>query len=65
MLSELVSIDNKLKVIMSLDHLKSGMLFSDHLLDQFQMICLQVDTFAKLDHEMDYSTSLFSAKNEN
>lgn len=36
----------KLKLIVSLDHVKSGILFSDLLLDQMNFVALQVDTFA-------------------
>lgn len=55
----------KVKLIVSLDHIKSGILFSETLLDKFNFVCLQVDTFAEYSAEMDYSPSLFSAKNEN
>lgn len=64
MLAALTKTD-KLKLIVSLDHVKSGILFSDLLLDQFNFVALQVDTFAQYTYEMDYMPSLFSAKNEN
>jgi hypothetical protein len=64
MIAELALIE-KLKFIISIDHVKSGMLFSDHLLDLMRFTCIQADTFHKLDQEMDYTPSVFSAKNEN
>ena len=56
---------DKIKLIFSLDHVKSGILFSDMLLDQLNVVSIQVDTFSQFTYEMDYTPSLFSAKNEN
>jgi hypothetical protein len=64
MLAGLAKTD-KVKLIFSVDHVKSGILFSDCLLDQLNLVCLQVDTFFEYQAEMDYMPPLFSAKNEN
>lgn len=35
----------RIRMVVSLDHIKAGMLFSDTVLDQMNMACLQVDTY--------------------
>ena len=45
MLGEL-STCKKIRLIVSLDNIKSGVLFTDQLLDQYNFVCIQLDTFA-------------------
>ena len=44
MIAELASFP-KIKLVFSIDHVKSGMLFSDHLLDLMKLVCIHADTF--------------------
>ena len=44
MLAELASIE-AVKLIVSVDNCKSGVLFTDHQLDMFNFVCIQADTF--------------------
>ena len=53
MLAELAS-TGKLKLVISLDHIKSGILFSDHTLDQLNVVCVEMNTFQSFFSEMQY-----------
>ena len=64
MIAALARLD-KIKLVVSLDHVKSGILFSDLLLDQLNFITIQVDTFLEFEIEMEYQPGIFSVKNEN
>lgn len=51
---------------MSVDHIKSSsVLWSDHALDQCNMVCIQMNTFAAHTEELEHMPSLFSVKNDN
>ena len=64
MLGELASCD-KIRFVISVDNIKSGVLFTDQLLDQFKFVCLQMDTFEDFDDEIEWQPNTYSAKNEN
>ena len=65
MLGELASI-NLLRFIITVDNIKSGVLFTDQLLDQFNFVCLQVDTFTSfIADELEWQPDTYSAKNDN
>lgn len=64
MLGELATC-NKLRFVISVDNIKSGVLFTDQLLDQFRFVCLQMDTFEDFDDEIEWQPNTYSAKNEN
>lgn len=49
-LSELAS-TKLIKFIVSLDHIKSGVLWKDQLLDRFNFYSFQINTFADIDIE--------------
>ena len=44
MLGELATV-KMLRFIITVDNSKSGVLFTDHLLDQYNFVCLSLDTF--------------------
>ena len=44
MLGELATV-RMLRFIITVDNSKSGVLFTDHLLDQYNFVCLSLDTF--------------------
>mmetsp|Transcript_39548 Transcript_39548/g.51807 ORF Transcript_39548/g.51807 Transcript_39548/m.51807 type:complete len:127 (-) Transcript_39548:404-784(-) len=44
MLGELASC-KKIRFVVTVDNIKSGVLFTDQLLDQYNFVCLQMDTF--------------------
>jgi hypothetical protein len=44
MIADLCS-TGKVKIVFSLDHIKSGILFSDHILDQLNVVCVKMDTY--------------------
>jgi hypothetical protein len=64
MIADLCS-TGKVKIVFSLDHIKSGILFSDHILDQLNVVCVKMDTYQDFEFEMQYMPGLFTAKNEN
>jgi len=64
MLSELANC-KYLRLVMTVDHVKAGVLFSDQSLDNFNFVCLQMDTFQDFEVENEYQPELFSAKNDN
>jgi len=63
MLAELCS-TGKVKIVASLDHIKSGSLFSDQILDQLNAVWLQMDTYQDLQHEMLSTPDLFAAEED-
>jgi len=63
MLADLCS-TGKVKIVFSLDHIKSGLLFSDQILDQLNLACIKMDTYQDFDQEMQYMPDLFTARNE-
>ena len=51
---------------MSIDHIKStSVLWSDHALDQCNMVCIPMHSFAVHTEELEHMPSLFSVKNDN
>lgn len=64
MLAELAAIP-AIKLIVTVDNCKSGVLFTDHQLDLFNFVCVQADTFQPIEDELGWQPSLFSAKNDN
>lgn len=61
MLADLCS-TGKVKIVFSLDHIKSGLLFSDQILDQLNVVCVKMDTYREFDQEMQYMPALFTTK---
>ena len=53
MLGELATC-KKLRFVVTVDHAKSGVLFTEQLLDQFQFICLHIDTFEEFEKELEW-----------
>ena len=64
MLAELATIE-AIKLIVSIDNCKSGVLFTDHQLDMFNFVCIRADTFHPIKDELEWQPTLFSAKNDN
>lgn len=54
-----------IRLVVSLDNCKAGVLFTDRLLDSFNFVNFQMDTFEEFGDECSYQPSLFSQKNEN
>lgn len=63
-LSELAT-TQRIKFIISIDHVKSGILFKDQILDKFNFYSVQINTYQDYDLENEYMPPLFSAKNDN
>lgn len=63
-LSQIAAIDN-VNIIVTVDHIKSGMLWSEQMLDRFNFIALEVNTYEDYDIELEYQSPLFSFKNDN
>lgn len=54
-----------IKLIMSVDSCKAGILFSEHQLDIFNFVCMRADTFESTHDEREFaSTNIFEEKNE-
>ena len=65
MLGELANCD-KLRFIVTVDHLKASVIFTEHQMDNFNFVCRQIDTFMlDYEYELMYQPELFSAKNDN
>lgn len=64
MLGELATV-KMLRFIITVDNSKSGVLFTDHLLDQYNFVCLSLDTFEAFQEEFEYQPTIYSAKNDN
>lgn len=54
-----------MSLIVSVDHIKAGMMWSEQMIDRFNFMALQVNTFADYDVEQEYQSPLFSFKNDN
>eukprot|EP00347_Sterkiella_histriomuscorum_P014737 403359737 len=63
-LSELANVRG-ISMIVTVDHFKSGIMWSDMLLDRFNFYSFQLDTFEDYDTELEYQAPLFSTKNDN
>ena len=64
MLSHIAATEN-INIIVSVDHIKSGMLWSEQMLDRFNFIAMEVNTYEDYDIELEYQSPLFSFKNDN
>lgn len=64
MLGELATC-KKLRFVVTVDHYKSGILFTDQLLDQFKFVCVQLDTFQDFNKESKWQPDTYTAKNDN
>ena len=53
MLGELANIE-AIKLIVTVDNCKSGVLFTDHQLDMFNFVCIQADTFQPIIDELEW-----------
>lgn len=54
-----------IKLIMSVDSSKAGILFSEHQLDIFNFVTMRADTFEPTNDEREFATTnLFEEKNE-
>ena len=63
MLGEL-SASTDIRFIITVDNIKSGVLFTDQLLDQFNFVGLQIDTFEPFTEELTDQPATYSAKND-
>jgi hypothetical protein len=64
LLSQIAATEN-INIIVAVDHIKSGMLWSEQMLDRFNFIALEVNTYEDYDIELEYQSPLFSFKNDN
>ena len=64
MLGELASCQ-RTRFVISVDNIKSGVLFTDQLLDQFNFVCVQLDTYEGFVDELEWQPDTYSAKNDN
>jgi hypothetical protein len=53
MLGELATV-KMLRFIITVDNSKSGVLFTDQLLDQYNFVCLSLDTFEEFTDELEW-----------
>ena len=51
--------------IISVDHIKAGMLWSEQMLDRFGFIGVEVNSYDDFEYELEYQSPLFSFKNDN
>jgi len=63
-LSELSEI-KFITLIISVDHIKAGMLWSEQMLDRFGFIGVEINTYEDFEYELEYQSPLFSFKNDN
>jgi origin recognition complex subunit 2 len=63
-LSELSEI-KYITLIISVDHIKAGMLWSEQMLDRFGFIGVEINTYEDFEYELEYQSPLFSFKNDN
>lgn len=63
-MSELADIKG-ISLIVSLDHIKAGIMWSEQMVDRFNFMSLEVNTFEDFDCELEYQSPLFSFKNDN
>lgn len=54
-----------LSLIVTVDNIKSGMMWSEQMLDRFNFMSIEVNTFEDYDCELEYQSPLFSFKNDN
>ena len=64
MLADIASLGG-VRLIVSVDNIKAGMLWSEQLLDKYNFMSLKVDTLQDYDTELEYQSPLFSFKNDN
>lgn len=64
MLGELATFP-MLRFIISVDNIKSGVLFTDALLDQYNFVCVPLHTFMPFEDELEWQPDTYSAKNDN
>lgn len=48
-----------------MDNAKSGVLFTDQLLDKYNFVAMQLDTFESFSQEFEWQPDTYSAKNDN
>jgi hypothetical protein len=63
-LSELGSIKG-ISLIITVDNIKSGIMWSEQMLDKFNFVAVELNTYSDFELELDYQSSLFSFKNDN
>lgn len=63
-LSEIAEVSG-ISLIVSVDHIKSGMMWSEQMLDRFNFVAIEINTFEDYDYELEYQSPLFSFKNDN
>lgn len=64
MLSEIANVPG-IRLIVSVDNIKAGMLWSEQIVDKLNFMCVEVNTFEDYDIELEYQSPLFSFKNDN
>lgn len=52
-------------MIVSVDNIKAGIMWSEQMLDKFNFIGFELNTFEDYYCELDYQSPLFSFKNDN
>ncbi|CDW82556.1 origin recognition complex subunit 2 [Stylonychia lemnae] len=63
-ISELANV-RSISLIVSVDHINSGIMWSDSMLDRFNFYASEVNTFEDFDTELEYQSPLFQFKNDN
>ena len=63
-LCELAAVRN-ICLVVSVDHIKAGIMWSEQMLDKFNFLAFEINTYDDYDIEMEYQTPLFSFKNDN
>ena len=64
MISELAQC-RKIGFIISMDHIKSSILWSDSMLDRLNFYAYELNTFEDFDVELEFQTHMFTFKNDN
>ena len=63
-LAELAEVKG-LSTIISVDHIKSPIMWSEQMVDKDNFVCIEMNTFEGFDIELEYQSTLFTFKNDN
>lgn len=63
-LSELAEVKG-LKFVVTVDHIKAGHMWSEQMLDRYNFMNVEANTFEDYDIELEYQSPLYSFKNDN
>ena len=64
LLSQLATV-NGISLIVTVDHIKAGVMWSEQMLDRFNFMAVEMNTYEDFDLELEYQSALFSFKNDN